>query len=68
MVDFLHTLYQQHQQGQQPAPGTTGAQPGFMHSIREQLPGTLLSTGLMMGAPMLMNAVSGNGNPDPRYG
>jgi hypothetical protein len=48
-----------------PAPGAApGAPPapGFMQSLKEQAPGALLNTGLMMGVPMMMNALSGPGN------
>ena len=47
-----------------PAPAVTAdkAQPTFMQSIREQAPGALLNTGLMMGIPMAMQAMSGSNN------
>jgi hypothetical protein len=32
-----------------------------MQSLKEQAPGALLNTGLMMGVPMMMNAFSGSG-------
>ena len=47
-----------------PAPAVTAdkAQPTFMQSIREQAPGALLNTGLMMGIPMAMQAMAGSNN------
>jgi hypothetical protein len=35
---------------------------GFWNSVKEQAPGALLNTGLMMALPMAMNAFSGSGD------
>lgn len=43
-------------------PAAEKASPTFMQSIREQAPGALLNTGLMMGIPMAMQAMSGSNN------
>lgn len=44
------------------SPAAAAAPGGFMQSLKEQAPGALLNTGLMMGIPMAMNAFSGSGN------
>ena len=43
-------------------PAAAAASPTFMQSLKEQAPGALLNTGLMMGIPMAMQAFSGSGN------
>lgn len=45
-----------------PAAPAAPAGGGFMQSVKEQLPGAVLNTGLMFAAPMLANAFSGSGN------
>lgn len=45
------------------APAAPGAKPGggFVQALKDQAPSALLNTGLMMGVPLAMNAMSNSG-------